>query len=205
MLIRINPEMFTRECFNCATTTEVQKELSRTQKFKTKYPWRNKYKKYIKPLKISAHEDDQFKFFFKIINNTLESGIINKRTRRLFNLSFVDKTIAAYAIRHKFKLSSTDQDLVDFVNQEYNCQTITPLEIINDWLKAKLITWDNDKQVIFEDWRQCNERKQTKPAIKEFELLSAYKFGSIKRTLRYKEINRSKGKCTCNCTSLMQM
>ncbi|KPA09987.1 hypothetical protein MHK_009813 [Candidatus Magnetomorum sp. HK-1] len=54
MLIRINPEMFTRECFNCATTTEVQKELSRTQKFKTKYPWRNKYKKYIKPLKISA-------------------------------------------------------------------------------------------------------------------------------------------------------
>ena len=176
MLIRINPEMFISECFNCVTTTEVQKELSRTQKFKTKYPWRNRYKKNIKHLKISEYEDDQFKLLLKIINNTLESGIINRRTKHLFNLSYVDKTIAAYTIRHQFQLSSTDQDLIDFVTQEYSCQTITPLEIINDWLRAKLITWDADKHSIFEDWRECNERKQTTAAIEEFESLTGYKY-----------------------------
>ena len=50
MLIRIAPDMFTDERFDCVTVQEVCEEIFRTQRFKTKYPWRSDYKDKIRPV-----------------------------------------------------------------------------------------------------------------------------------------------------------
>ena len=45
MLIRIVPDMFMDERFECVTVHDVRKEVFQTQRFKTRYPWRNEFKK----------------------------------------------------------------------------------------------------------------------------------------------------------------
>ncbi|MBA4419143.1 MAG: hypothetical protein C0392_14735 [Syntrophus sp. (in: bacteria)] len=52
MVIRcsLNLDMFTDERFDCVTVQEVCEEIFRTQRFKTKYPWRSDYKGRIHPI-----------------------------------------------------------------------------------------------------------------------------------------------------------
>jgi len=50
MLIRIAPEMFLNESYDCYTIKEVWEEMFQTTKFKNKYPWRVNFKKNIKIL-----------------------------------------------------------------------------------------------------------------------------------------------------------
>jgi len=54
MLIRIVPEMFCDERFECVTIHEVIQEIFRTQKFKSRYPWRERYKPKIKALGLTS-------------------------------------------------------------------------------------------------------------------------------------------------------
>ncbi|MEA3378994.1 MAG: hypothetical protein U9Q69_05160, partial [Nanoarchaeota archaeon] len=63
MLIRIAPDMFCDDSYGCVTIQEVLQELFRTQKFKTKYPWRTKYKSKIKVLGKSKVESGDFKLY----------------------------------------------------------------------------------------------------------------------------------------------
>ena len=44
MLIRIAPDMFCDDRYECVTIQEMIQEMFRTQKFKMRYPWRTKYK-----------------------------------------------------------------------------------------------------------------------------------------------------------------
>jgi len=41
LLIRIAPQMFIDDKFNCFTVREVWEEVFQTQKFRTKYSWRD--------------------------------------------------------------------------------------------------------------------------------------------------------------------
>jgi len=87
-----------------------------------------------------------------------------------------DQKIAACSIAHGFKLTTVDNDLNDFVIQEFAGKTISPLEIVNDWMKKGLIKWNDNLQDIFEDWNRCNEHPQPGKEIKRFEKLSDYKY-----------------------------
>jgi len=176
MLIRITPDMFRDDRYGCVTIQEVFQELFRTQKFKTRYPWRTKYKGKIKALEKSKVEAGDFKLYLEAIRNIIETCKINERTKRVFSLSSVDQQIAACSIAHGFKLTTVDDDLNDFVTQEFAGKTISPLEIVNDWIKKGLIKWNDDLQSIVEDWDKCNEHPQPKKEIKRFEKLTGFKY-----------------------------
>jgi hypothetical protein len=63
MLIKIAPDMFCDERYECVTIQEVFQEIFRTQKFKMQYPWRTKYKSKIKALGKSKVESGDFKLY----------------------------------------------------------------------------------------------------------------------------------------------
>jgi len=180
MLIRIAPDMFRDDRYGCVTVQEVFQELFRTQKFKTKYPWRTKYKSKIKALIKSKVETGDFNLYLEAIRNIIVTGKINERTKRFFSLSSVDQQIAACSIAHGFKLTTVDDDLADFIRQEFSGKTISPLGIVNDWIKKGFIKWDDDLQSILEDWDKCNEHPQPKKEIKRFEKLSGYTYAGPK-------------------------
>ena len=83
MLIRIAPEMFCDDRFECTTVQEVIKELFQTQKFKTSYPWRKEYKSKIKAMGTSEIDNNDFQICLEAIKNIIQIGKINKRTERL--------------------------------------------------------------------------------------------------------------------------
>jgi hypothetical protein len=180
MLIRIAPEMFCDERFECITVPEVIKELFQTQKFKTSYPWRTEYKSKIKAIKTSEIEKGDFELYLKSIRNIIQTGRVNNRTGKYFNLSYVDQLVAACTVAHNYKLSTMDNDLEDFIRQEFSGHTIAPLGIINDWLEKRLIKWDKKLQMIIEDWQACNESPQPKKEIKRFEKNTGYKYAGPK-------------------------
>jgi len=68
MLIRIAPDMFHDDRYGCVTIQEVFQELFRTQKFKTRYPWRTRYKSKIKALGKSKVEAGDFKLYLEAIH-----------------------------------------------------------------------------------------------------------------------------------------
>ena len=98
MLLRIAPDMFLDERYECVIIQEIIQEIFRTQKFKTQYPWRTRYKSKIKALGKSALETSDFSIHMQAIQNLVTTGKINERTKRFFNLSYVDQKIAAFSI-----------------------------------------------------------------------------------------------------------
>jgi hypothetical protein len=96
MLIRIAPDMFTDERFDCVTVQEVCEEIFRTQRFKTKYPWRTDYKDKIRPSNSPRNTGDAFELHLDVVRRLVDAGRTSSRTGKAFGLSFVDKKIAAY-------------------------------------------------------------------------------------------------------------
>jgi len=176
MLIRIAPEMFTDERFECVTIKEARDEIFQTQKFKTKYPWRIQYKKNIVAIGKTSVETPEFHLYYNTIRKLLESGKINQRTQNFFNLSAVDSKFAACVLAHNFDMTTGDNDLIDFIEQEFSKKNTPPLGIINKWLKGGLITWKTNLQIIIEDWDKCGESAQPSKEIIEFEKLTRMKY-----------------------------
>jgi mRNA-degrading endonuclease RelE of RelBE toxin-antitoxin system len=139
MLIRIAPDMFRDDRYGCVTIQEVFQELFRTQKFKTRYPWRESYKSKIKTLGTSRVKQGDYELCLQAVENLISASKINKRTGHFFNLSSVDQKIAACSIVHDFTLTTVDDDLADFIRQEFSGSSISPLGIINDWLEKGLV------------------------------------------------------------------
>lgn len=180
MLIRIAPEMFCDERYECVTIHEVVQEIFRTQKFKNRYPWRERYKSKIKALGTSWINGGDFKLSLEAVKNIVFTGKRNEKTGYYFNLSYVDQVIAACSIAHNFKLTTVDDDLANFVEQEFSGEIISPLAIINDWIERKLVSWNEGMQQIIEDWEKCNESPQPKKEIKRFEKITGYKYAGPK-------------------------
>lgn len=57
-------------------------------------------------------------------------------------------------------MTTTDNDLIDFIQQKFSKTNIAPLNLINRWLKNQLIEWNKGRQSIIEDWDKCNEARQ---------------------------------------------
>lgn len=98
MLIRIAPDMFINSEFECVTISDVVKEIFRTQRFKDRYPWRQRFKVKIKPISNSILKSNDFKLYFQVINSQISNGIVNNETKKYFDLSKVDQRIVACAL-----------------------------------------------------------------------------------------------------------
>lgn len=173
MLIRIAPDMFIDPKYECVTIKEVCDEMIRTPKFKTKYPWRIKYRSKLKPPGSTIENDQLIQKRYKIIDNLVETvGVMNKKTGRPYYLSRTDKTIAACALALNYGISTVEYELTEFLQQQFDRRIIKPLAIINYWLRKGIIKWDDGKQAVLEDWLICNEAPQDKSQVKTFTRLT---------------------------------
>ena len=177
MLIRIAPEMFLDKRFECITIKNVCDEIFRTSKFKTKYPWRIKYKSKLKALGSTIEQDQLVGKRLKAVHNLVEADmVLNEVTGRPFYLSKTDKNIAAIAVALNYGVSTVEHDLTQFLKQQFDKRVIKPLAIVNHWLRKGVITWDDEKQAVLEDWRQCKETRQDRRQIREFTRLTGREY-----------------------------
>jgi hypothetical protein len=176
MLIRIAPDMFTDERFDCVTVQEVCEEIFRTQRFKTKYPWRTDYKDKIRPSNSLRNTGDVFELHLDVVRRLVDAGRTSSRTGKAFGLSFVDKKIAAYVTAYDLEISSTDNSLIDFLEQEFDKKNKSPLAILNGWIRGGLITWNEEVRKIVEDWDKNGEPVQPTKDKKDFLRLTGVRY-----------------------------
>ena len=179
MLIRIAPDMFIDTKFECVTISDVVKEIFRTQKFKNRYPWRKRYKSKIKPLGNSILKTNEFKLYYQANRSLIGEGVINRKTNFYFDLSKVDQKIIACAQANTYRITTGDNDLIEYYLQQCSNnpdEIISPLGMINIWLKKGLISCDEKLQTILEDWKKCDEAPQPITEIKKFQKSTGYKY-----------------------------
>jgi hypothetical protein len=176
MLVRIAPDMFVDERYDCVTVQEVCEEIFRTQRFKSKYPWRTDYKDKIRPssyLKNSGHE---FDLHLGVVRQLIDAGGTSNKSGKVFGLSFVDKKIAAYVTAYGLEISSTDNSLIDFLEQEFGKKNRFPLAILNGWIKKGLVQWSEDIERIVADWEKNGEPVQPAKDKKDFLKLTGIRY-----------------------------
>ena len=179
MLIRIAPDMFIDKKYECVTISDVVKEIFRTQKFKNKYPWRKRYKSKIKPLSNPILRTNEFTLYYQANRSLIAEGVINRKTELYFDLSLVDQKIIACAQANTFRITTGDNDLIEYYLQQCSNnpdEIISPLGMINIWLKKGLILWGEKQQIILEDWKKCDEAPQPRTEIKKFKTLTGYNY-----------------------------
>jgi hypothetical protein len=62
-----------------------------------------------------------------------------------------------YVTAYELEISSTDNSLIDFIEQEFDKKNRSPLAILNDWIKKGLTQWTDDIQRIIKDWDKNDE------------------------------------------------
>jgi len=177
MLLRIAPNMFTDARYECTTVQQVWEEITQTQKFKTKYPWRKEYARHIRSLPQSKVDTEDYRLTLSAAKLT-EQTQRNSRTGKTFGLSRRDIEIAACAIAHDYGVSTTDVNLVDFLKQQYDIGNVPPLKLVNDWIEKRLLEWTEFRQSVLTDWIACGEASQAHSEIKRFEKLTGSRYPS---------------------------
>ncbi|MBD3241514.1 MAG: hypothetical protein GF331_13070 [Chitinivibrionales bacterium] len=175
MLLRIAPDMFTDERYGCKTIREVHDEIVRTTKFKSKYPWTRGMRPRVRPLVLGEQQKHREAVFFDAIRALNLQGTVNKKTERFFDLSHEDMRLISHALALGYKISSGDRELKEFARQEFAADfrgSISPFEIINQWLESGIISWDEEKQRYLSAWADDREHPQPLNAKKHFKALS---------------------------------
>jgi len=179
MLLRIVPQMFEDNQFACFTLREVYEEITRTTKFKTKYPLVGTLRNRIKALPAGKTSTSDVKTFHDTISLLNETGVVDIKTDRLFDLSRVDMRIMACALALGYSITSGDKGMVRFLEQEFPDEfkgNISPLGLINMWLEKKLIVWDDEKQKQMSEWNDNEEHAQPKSEIVRFKRLTGRQY-----------------------------
>jgi hypothetical protein len=174
LLLRIAPDMFIDQKYECITIPEIFNEIFRTQKFKGKYPWRTDFKSKVKPLTYSSYKTSSYDELHKTIQRILDACVPDSSSGQQFYLSPEDHALAACAIAKDCELSSGDTKLVAFLQQQFPDMfkgNLTALEVINRWLENKALNWDDAKHDIVGEWKK-NEAPQPKAAVKQFKKLT---------------------------------
>jgi len=165
MLIRIAPQMLLDPAYQCCTISEVRNEIFQTQKFKNKYPWRTQFKDKVTSFVLSPEQRVRYDDFLATINVLLDNHIINENNGRPFDLSLIDKKIIATALACNLKISSADNALLDFAEQQFPDEFkgyVLPLGVLNLWLRKKLVSWNDGLENILKDWKNQEEPRQTR-------------------------------------------
>jgi hypothetical protein len=176
MLLRIAPEMFVNDKFDCITLPEVKREITQTSKFKDRYSWRIKYKNKLKTIGMTEYDDEDFKLVNDTIKELLNACTINKSSGKIFDLSSEDIIVASYSVYRQCRITTGDKNLSEFVKQEFEIINYSALEVLNIWIKNKLITVDSKILSLIEEWKLMEEPPQPSHAIREFEKLTKLKY-----------------------------
>jgi hypothetical protein len=176
MLLRITPTMFSDPRFECVTIRSIYEEITQTPKFRTKYPWLREMRSKIKSLPTSISDTDNVKLHYETITALNWSGDINPKTSRPFDLSKEDRMVVACAVANEYAISSGDTGLCDFAFHHFKLHILSPLDVINSWIKKKLIVWNDEKQAFLKDWALQNEKPQPDKAKSLFKALTGYKY-----------------------------
>jgi hypothetical protein len=179
MLIRIAPDMFLDRRYQCVTLNLMRHEIFRNPKFKRKYPWRNDFKTKIQGLPSNFTNNADVNQYFEAINLLIRNITINAKTGRPFDLSYVDQMFLACALANGYKISTGDKSLALFALQEFRDEfhgNISPLGIINGWMREGLIKWNEELHSYVADWKITNEHPQPKKQIREFKKLTGLSY-----------------------------
>jgi len=180
MVFRVAPHMLNDEKYGCFTIQEVREEIIRQQKFKDKYPWRHGFKDKIRCIPNSEIINNDFvNQYLEAINLLIESNIINNKTGRLFDLSTVDKKFLACALGFGFKISTGDGGIKNLANQEFPKVfkgSISPLGMINKWIRKDLIDWNDELHEYVADWKRMGEASQPKHQKNVYKKLTGLKY-----------------------------
>ncbi len=180
MVIRIAPDMLTNENYGCFTIQEVRKEFIRQQKFKDKYPWRHSFKDKIRCIPNSEIlNNNAVNQYVEAINFLIESNITNNKTGKLFDLSPVDRKFIACALSFGYRISTGDGDIKDLANQEFPKVfkgSISPLGMINMWIRKGLMDWDDTLHEYVADWKRDEEDSQPRRQKIEYKKLTGLKY-----------------------------
>lgn len=175
MLIRIAPEMFLDERYECLLLPSVVSEIFNTSRFKSKYPWRKDYREKMRAIPASAKDDDVYSQFRAVVEQLHASGIVDKRTDRLFSLSRVDREIVAFALAGGMRILTGDNGIVRFAAQEFAddfAGAVSALQLVNDWLERALIENDDRLYAILEEWSLIEEAPQPRREARRFRALT---------------------------------
>jgi hypothetical protein len=106
MLLRIAPDMFTDERYECKTIREVHDEIVRTTKFKSKYPWTRQMRAKVKAVVLSKERKQTEKVFFETVRTLNYEGGVNQKTERLIDVSREDMRVISHAPALEFQKTS---------------------------------------------------------------------------------------------------
>jgi len=179
MLIRIVPSMFIKKRYQCCTINEVRREIFRVQRFKTKYPWRTDCKDKIRCLPNELSENEQVRHYYDAIMSLIDIGTINQKTGKDFDLSYIDRRILACTLANSCWLTSGDGDLKQFALQEFGKEFkggISPLGMINKWLREGILKWTNERNRYLADWDRDEEHAQPRKQRRQFKRLTGRKY-----------------------------
>ena len=172
MLIRICPDMFKDVRFDCAMLQEAYNEYTRSARFKKQYPWRTQYRRCLQSLPKSDLDEHGYD---KVLNyvQTAAEDIVDPSTGKKYadELSLTDLKMVAASYSLDAELCTGDAALSRYAANDWERQVISPLALVNRWLSLQLLTWDDDKHQILEDWVRL-ERSQPRNDIAEFERLT---------------------------------
>jgi hypothetical protein len=171
--------MFLQKRYQCCTINEVRSEIFRIQRFKMKYSWRMDYKDKIRCLPNELSANEEVRNYYDAITALIEIGTINRKTGRDFDLSHIDRRILACTLANSFRLTSGDGDLKQFALQEFGKEfkgDISPLGMINKWLREGILKWTNERHRYLADWDRDEEHAQPKNQISQFKKLTGRKY-----------------------------
>ena len=125
---------------------------------------------------INNHDANQY---FEAINLLIESNITNKKTGKLFDLSHVDRKFASCAFSFGLRISTGDGDIKDLANQEFPKTfkgSLSPLGMINMWIRNGLIDWNDTLNEYVADWKRNEEDSQPKRQKSEYKKLTGLRY-----------------------------
>jgi len=176
MLLRIAPEMFKNPAYGCMTLIQVKNEYVRNPVFKSKYPWRGDFAHHIS---ITSEYQLRQKGFDKRRKqvSSLCQAVQNPRTGHAYDydLSAVDKDIAAALVTIDAELCTGDTNLASFVEEQLEIICHSPLAILNRWIDEGLVVWSEAHQAVITEW-VSQEKTQPANEINRFEELTAKKY-----------------------------
>lgn len=175
LLIRIAPDMLIDARYECCTINDISEELFQTQRFKQKYSWRNSYKDKIKCLPAELIKKQEVALYYDAIARLNNIGTMDIYTGKAFSLSRRDIRLLACALAHGFKLSTGDRGIKDFALQQFTDiyqGSVSALELINIWIRKKLITWNDERHGYLADWAIQGEHIQPDDQKKVFRRLT---------------------------------
>jgi hypothetical protein len=180
MLIRIAPNIFLDDGFDCCTVPLIRNEIVRNSEFKKKYPWINDFKQNITCLPTNICESAEVALYFDTINTMVSKDIIiNSKTGRPFDLSYVDQKFLACALANKYQMTTGDVNLKNFASQEFVEEykgDISPLGMINKWITQEKIEWNDALHGYLGDWEANAEHPQPKKQKSKFKELTGRKY-----------------------------